>query len=112
MINMKFKSDDYISLPVANGLKSGDPFVVGTLVGVLTTDEGGGVGNKEGFASVALEGGAELNIPVAIRPAVLGETLYITSAGVVNRTASGNQRLGKVTHLGYTTDTAIVKIVQ
>lgn len=110
--NMKFKADSYISLPVANGALSGDPFVTGTLVGVLTTDEGGGVGNAEGYASVALEGGAELNIPQALQPAVVGETLYITAAGALTRTASGNTRFGKVTHLGYTPATAIVKIVQ
>jgi hypothetical protein len=131
MRNMKFKADDYISLNVGAGKRSGDPFVLGTLVGVLITGSGtadpidnvfdspgyngdmqNGVGNELGWASVALEGGAELNIPAGIRPAVVGETLYITAAGALTRTASGNTRLGKVTHLGYDDTTAIVKIVQ
>lgn len=131
MKNMKFKEDDYISVEVGLDKRSGDPFVKGTLVGVLITGSGtndpidnvfdspgyngnkqNGVGNRPGWASVALAGGAELNIPQAIRPAVIGETLYITSAGVLTRTASGNTRFGKVTHLGSTDATAIVKIVQ
>lgn len=131
MKNMKFKTDDYISLNVGLDKRSGDPFVLGTLVGVLITGSGtndpiidtfgaagyngdkrNGVGNRPGYASVALAGGAELNIPQALRPAVVGETLYITSAGALSRTASGNQRFGKVTHLGSTDATAIVKIVQ
>lgn len=123
MINMKFKADDYISLEVGLEHASGDPFVLGTLVGVLITGSGSatvptpegmgnGVGNKPGWASVALAGGAELNIPTALQPAVIGETLYITTAGAITRTATGNQRFGKVTHLGDTDETAIVKIVQ
>lgn len=131
MKNMKFKADDYISLNVGLEKASGDPFVLGTLVGVCITGSGSaspinntygdagyngnkyqGVGNLPGWASVALAGGAEVNIPSAIRPAVIGETLYITSSGVLNRTASGNTRFGKVTHLGKDNTTAIVKIVQ
>lgn len=131
MKNMKFKADDYISLNVGLEKRSGDPFVLNDLVGVLITGSGSaspinntfgdpgyngdlsnGVGNEPGWASVALEGGAELNIPAGIRPAVVGETLYITDAGNLTRTASGNTRLGKVTHLGYDDTTAIVKIVQ
>jgi hypothetical protein len=131
MKNMKFKEDDYISVNVGLDKRSGDPFVVGTLVGVCITGSGtndpidnvfnspgyngdkqNGVGNLPGYASVALAGGAEVNIPSGIRPAVIGETLYITSGGVLSRTASGNTRFGKVTHLGKDNTTAIVKIVQ
>lgn len=115
MINMIFKSDTYISLPVANGVKSGDPVVVGDLVGVAITDEGGGVGNTEGFASVALEGGARLNVPAGATYAI-GDTVYITSGGALSKTASGNKRFGKVTHEAKTDATGagsvIVKIVQ
>lgn len=131
MKNMKFKADDYISLNVGLEKRSGDPFVLGTLVGVCITGSGSadaidnrfgsptyngdkqnGVGNEPGYASVALAGGAEVNIPAGIRPAVVGETLYITSAGALSRTSSGNTRFGKVTHLGADDTTAIVKIVQ
>lgn len=130
MKNMKFKSDDYVSLNVGLEKRSGDPVVVGTLVGVCITGSGSadpidnrfgsatyngdkyqGVGNEPGYASVALEGGALVNIPTAIRPAVIGETLYITPAGALTRTTT-NTKFGKVTHLGYDNTTAIVKIVQ
>jgi hypothetical protein len=131
MKNMKFKADDYISLNVGLEKRSGDPFVLGTLVGVCITgsgsaspinnkfgdpgyngDKDNGVGNAPGYASVALAGGAEVNIPAGIQPAVIGETLYITSGGALTRTATGNTKFGKVTHLGRDNSTAIVKIVQ
>lgn len=115
MLNMIFKSDSYISLPVPNGTKSGDPVVVGDIVGVAITDEGGGVGNAEGYASVALEGGARLNVAAGTTYAV-GETVYITSAGAITKTSSGNKRFGKVTHEPKDSTSGagaiIVKIVQ
>lgn len=131
MKNMKFKADDYISLNVGLEKRSGDPFVLGSLVGVLVTGSGSaspinrvfgtpgfngdldnGVGNEPGWASVALEGGAEVNIPAGIRPVAVGDLLYITPGGALTETATGNTRFGKVTHLGYDDTTAIVKIVQ
>lgn len=131
MLNMKFKTDEYISLYVGLEHVSGDPVRVGTLVGVCITGSGsatpidrfignghtftgnkdGGPGNKPGWASVALAGGAEVNIPVALQPAVIGETLYIATDNTLTR-ATTDQRFGKVTHLGYDNTTAIVKIVQ
>lgn len=77
--NEIFKEADYLSLPVPAGTVSGDPVLVGDLVGVAQTSEGdnsytsipvrrpftdpawGTVpgstgGNEEGFASVALKG--------------------------------------------------------
>lgn len=131
MRNMKFKADDYISLNVGLEVRSGDPVRVGDLVGVAITGSGSaspidnvfgsptyngdkqqGVGNQPGWASVALEGGAEVNIPAGIRPVAVGDTLYLTAGNALTKTASGNTRFGKVTHLGATTATAIVKIVQ
>jgi hypothetical protein len=132
MLNMKFKTDDYISLNVGLEHASGDPVVVGDLVGVCITGSGSaspinnilndpgyngnkyqGVGNQPGWASVALDGGALLNIPAGIRPVAVGDTLYITpSTNVISKTAAGNKRFGKVTHLGFDNTTAIVKIVQ
>lgn len=131
MKNMKFKADDYISLNVGLEKASGDPFILGSIVGVCLTGSGSaskidnvfgsptyngnkdnGVGNEPGYASVALEGGAEVNIPSGIRPVAVGDLLYITSAGALTKTATNNTRFGKVTHLGYTPETAIVKIVQ
>lgn len=130
MQNLKFKADDYISLNVGLEKRSGDPFRVGTLVGVCMTgsgsagpidnvlgsptyngDKANGIGNQPGYASVVLAGGAEVNIPAGLQPAVIGETLYINTSGVLTRTNT-DQRFGKVTHLGQTNATAIVKIVQ
>lgn len=130
MKNMIFREDDYISLNVGLEKRSGDPFRLGTLVGVCITgsgsaspidnvfgsatyngDKDNGVGNTAGYASVALAGGAEVNIPAGLQPAVVGETLFINSSGVLTRTNT-DQRFGKVTHLGRTNATAIVKIVQ
>lgn len=115
MINMIFKADSFISLPVPTGVKSGDPVVVGDIVGIAITDEGGGVGNMPGYASVALEGGARLNVPAGTAYAI-GDTVYITADRTITKTASGNKRFGKVTHEAKTATTGagsvIVKIVQ
>lgn len=116
MLNMIFKSDSFISLPVPEGIKSGDPVVVGDLVGVAITDEGGGVGNFPGFASVALEGGARLNVAAGTTYAV-GDTVYIAADGTISKTSTGgNKRFGKVTHEPKTVaagaGSVIVKIVQ
>jgi len=133
MKNLIFKADDYISLNVGRGKRSGDPFRLGTIVGVCMTGSGladeaaayvtevnaagyngdyrPGVGNQPGYASVVLAGGAEVNIPAALQPAVVGETLFINAGGTLTRTNT-DQRFGKVTHLGRTNATAVVKIVQ
>lgn len=108
--NIKFKVDDYISLPVREGVKSGDPVVVGSLVGIAITDEGGGVGNQPGFASVALAGGAQVNLPNGVTFNI-GDKVYVTNAGAISATASGNTLLGKVTHTNGA-GRVIVKIVQ
>lgn len=115
MLNMIFKSDSFISLPVPNGTLSGAPVAVGDLVGIAITDEGGGVGNFEGYASVALEGGAR--VPVAAGTAyAVGDTVYITPGGLITKTSAGNKRFGKVTHEPKASTTGagfvIVKIVQ
>lgn len=110
-VNAIFKADDYISLNVGLEHKAGDPFVLGGLVGVLTTGSGSatvptpegmdnGVGNKPGYASVALEGG--FRVPVAAGTAyAVGDVVTInTSTWAVSKAAaSGTQiRFGVVTH--------------
>lgn len=106
--NVVFTADDYISVNVGLEKKSGDVFVVGDLVGVLITGSGSattptpegmrlGVGNKPGWASVALYGGVRVNVAAGTAYAV-GDTVYVSSAGVVSKTASGNKKLGVVTH--------------
>lgn len=78
-------------LPVASGVKSGDPVIVGSLIGVALTDRGGG-GNKAGNATVALDGAWDLTVTGAA--AAAGTPVYITSAGALNMTASGNTLFG------------------
>lgn len=106
--NAIFKEDDYISVEVGLEKASGSPFVKGALVGVLTTGSGSatvptpegmsnGVGNKPGWASVALAGGFRVPVPAGDTYAV-GDVVYITAAGVLTKTESGNTRFGIVTH--------------
>lgn len=109
--NEVYKDSDFLSLPVANGVLSGQAVTIGNLVGVAQTDEGDLVTNEEGYASVALKGAFRLPSTVAF--ASVGLPVYITSAGVLNATATGNR------FFGYTLSvkaggagTVIVKIVQ
>lgn len=108
-INALFKADDYISVNVGLERSSGEPFVLGALVGVLTTGSGSattpvpdgkknGVGNKPGWASVALYGGFRVPVPAGATYAV-GDIVYIQASDqTLNKTASGNVRFGVVTH--------------
>ena len=93
--NEVFKLNQYISIPVPDGVKSGEPVRVGVINAVATTDEGGGVGNKKGYASVDLSGGHLF----VLADAEVGDPVYITSARALTKTASGNKLFGAVTHL-------------
>lgn len=85
------------SLPVASGVKSGDPVVVGGLVGVALTDRQGDAdtsetGNVAGSATVALSGAFDVTVTGAAAGA--GAAVYITSGGALNMTSSGNTLFG------------------
>jgi len=119
--NVIFKADDYISVNVGLEKSAGDPFVVGDLTGVLITGSGSattpvpdgkkhGLGNKDGWASVALYGGVRVNVPAGTAYAV-GDTVYVTSTGTVTKTASGNKVLGIVTHEPKTTTTGAGSVI-
>ena len=110
-INALFKADDYISVNVGLERKAGDPFVVGELVGVLTTGSGSatvptpdgkspGVGNKPGYASLALTGG--FRVPVVAGTAyAVGDvvTINTTTYAISKAAVSASQiRFGVVTH--------------
>jgi predicted RecA/RadA family phage recombinase len=89
-----------MSLPVASGVKSGDPVIVGSIVGVAETDRAattngvrtGGVGNPDGYASVAIDG--TYSLPCTDAVAAAGTAIYITAAGALTTTASGNTLFG------------------
>lgn len=109
-INEMFKADAFISVNVGLEKSAGDPFVVGELVGICVTGSGSatalvpatqgkklGLGNQPGWASVALEGGFRVPVAAGLAYAV-GDVVYITPAGVLNKTATANTRFGIVTH--------------
>jgi len=122
-LNEVFKEGIALSLPVPDGTLSGKALRIGILNAVAQTDEGGqtavvngitqitgGVGNKDNFASVSLVGAWELDVTGAL---TVGQAVYITGAGALTATATGNFLFGaalraKGTGLG----AAIVKILQ
>lgn len=90
-----------ISLPVPAGTRSGDPVIVGGIIGVCETDrtelvsgvQYGGVGNPDGYASVAPDGTYSLKVPEAVSAA--GTKIYIVAAdNSLTTTASGNTLFG------------------
>lgn len=90
-INEIFRDADHVSLPVASGVKSGDPVIVGGLVGIAQTNRGEG-GNADTHASVWLKGAHEVQSSFAVTD--VGTPVYITSAGALTATASGNVLFG------------------
>lgn len=122
-LNEVFKEGIALSLPVPDGTTSGKALRIGILNAVAQTDEGGatvvvngitqnsgGIGNKDNFASVSLVGAWELDVTGAL---TVGQAVYITGAGALTATATGNFLFGaalraKGTGLG----PAIVKILQ
>lgn len=81
------------TLPVTNGTLSGSPVVVGSLVGVALTDEGGGVGNVEGEATVGF-GGVTRQAVGTTTAVAIGAPVYITSAYALTPTATSNVLFG------------------
>ena len=106
-LNEVFKLGTYISLPVDSDTKSGDPVRVGVLNGTAITDAGKG-GQKPTHASVDLTG-AHRHI---IAGAAVGDPVYITSAGALTLTASGNKLFGAVTHLDPRVTDRVVVLTQ
>lgn len=84
-----------LSLPVPAGTRSGDPVLVGAIVGVAATDrtetvdgkQYGGVGNPEGHASVEVSGAFALEVAEAV--AAAGTRIYIVPADNSLTTADG-----------------------
>lgn len=84
--NEVFKYGDWLELPVASGTDSGEPVVVGDLVGVAQTTR-----DADGNASVALTGAFNLSVTGVT---AVGTPIYITGAGALNVTATGNKLFG------------------
>lgn len=122
-LNEVFKEGNHLSLPVPDGTLAGKALRIGILNAVAETDEGGttavvngitqttgGVGNKDNFASVSLTGTWELDVTGAL---TVGQAVYITGAGALTATATGNFLFGaalraKGTGLG----PVVVKVLQ
>lgn len=87
-----------ISLPVPDGTKSGDPVLVGSIVGVAATDRADSTvdpptadsvaanssGNADGYASVLTDGGYLLDVTGAVTGP--GTPVYIAADGSLSLT--------------------------
>lgn len=122
-LNEVFKEGNHLSLPVPDGTTSGKPLRIGILNAVAETDEGGatvvvngitqdsgGIGNKDNFASVKLTGVWEIDVSGAL---TVGQAVYITGAGALTATATGNFLFGAAIRTkGTGVGPAIVKVLQ
>jgi hypothetical protein len=123
-VNEVFKEGNHLSFPVPDGTKSGTPLRIGILNAVAETDEGGttyvvngitqqtgGIGNKDNFASVSLVGAWELDVAGAV--ATVGQAIYIKSDGTLTATATGNFLFGAALRTkGTGTGPLVVKLLQ
>lgn len=89
-LNEIYTKADELVFPVASTVKSGDLVQVGQVVGVAQNDA---VTGEDGntYATLKLNGVFKLTTAVAV---TVGQAVYVTSAGVVNVTASGNKFIG------------------
>lgn len=89
-LNEIYKDGNELVLPVASTVVSGDLVQVGALVGVAQHDaKVGEDGNY--YATLKLNGVFKFTTSVAV---TVGAAVYVTSAGVINVTASGNKFIG------------------
>lgn len=90
-LNEVYVDADSLVLPVANTVKSGDAVIVGGLTGVALKDAYAGEDGNY-YTTVKFCGVFRLTVTGTL---TVGAAVYITSAGALNTTASGN------THFGY-----------
>lgn len=89
-LNEIYKVASELAFPVASTVMSGDLVQVGQVVGVAQQDA---VLGEDGnyYAILKLDGVFKLTSSAAF---AVGGNVYLTSAGVVNATASGNKFIG------------------
>lgn len=88
--NEVYADADSLVLPVASTVVSGAPVIVGAFVGVALKDATiGEDGNY--YTTVKFEGVFRLTVTGTL---TVGAAVYITSAGALNVTASGNTLFG------------------
>ena len=109
--NIIYTPGDRISAPVPAGTKSGQPLRIGGLNAIAVTDRAKtdvaalntdgtrnasynwGGGNPNGYASIWLEGAAEVTVTATDAPD-FGAAIYIDSAGALTATATSNTLWG------------------
>lgn len=112
MKNQRYTNALHISVPVPEGVKSGEPVKVGQICGVAIIDR-----EADGTATLWLDGSYDLQVTGAV--ANVGSPVYITGARALTATAAGNFLFGtalgtkgtgtgplEVAPIGYTTQTA------
>lgn len=107
--NEHLRNANHLSLPVPSGTVSGGPVRVGILNGVAQTNRGEG-GNATGEATVWLDGSHHLSVTGAV--AAIGDGVYITSAGALTATATGNKLFGAALSTQAGDGVIPVKIIQ
>lgn len=101
--NQRYTNALHITVTATKAIKSGDPVQVGQISGVAQIDAA--IGEK---VTIWLDG--SWDIPVTGALATEGLPVYITSAGVLTATATGNTPWG-VALASKTTGTAPVEVV-
>lgn len=110
--NQRYTNALHISIPVPEGVKSGEPVKVGQICGVAVIDR-----EADGTATLWLDGSYDLPVTGAVN--AVGNPVYITAARALTATAAGNFLFGtalgtkgtgtgplEVAPIGYTTQTA------
>lgn len=89
-LNEIYTKGDELVLPVASTVNSGDLVQVGQVIGVAQKDA---VLGEDGnyYTTLKLSGVFKLTTSVAV---TVGQAVYVTSAGVVNVTATSNKFIG------------------
>jgi predicted RecA/RadA family phage recombinase len=89
-LNEIYKDGNELVLPVASTVKSGDLVQVGALVGLAQLNAAKGEDGNF-YTTLKFNGVVKLSTLVAV---TVGAAVYMTSAGVINVTASGNKFIG------------------
>lgn len=85
-LNQKYTKAVHITLPLPYDREPGEPVRVGGFAGVALTG-----GKKDEVSTVWLDGSWDVTVSGAVNP---GDVVYITSAGALTATASGNTAWG------------------
>lgn len=89
-LNEIYKDGNELVLPVASTVNSGDLVQVGALVGLAQKDAWAGEDGNY-YTTLKFNGVVKVSTLVAV---TVGAAVYMTSAGVINVTASGNKFIG------------------